>query len=399
MAKPLKIETVAVHGAARSEHKSGPLATPIFQTSTFEVTDSDEQVRVTTGDQFYTRYGNPTHTVVEESIAKLEGADAALLFGSGMAAITTAVLALIRAGDHVVAQSDLYGGAMKFFSQWLPKLGIETSFVETTRVEDFEKVIRPNTRLMYLETPTNPTLKIMDLRRATAIAKKHRLITLIDNTFATPINQRPIEYGIDIVLHSGTKYLGGHSDLICGVAAGSRQLIHEIRETRTELGGIMDPHAAFLLLRGTKTLAVRVQRQNENALRVAEFLARHPRVKRVYYPFLASHPQHALAAEQMSGGGGLLSVELDGTADETKQFAESLRLFALAPSLGGVDSLVTIPVLTSHAMVRPEERKQMGITEQLVRLAIGIENADDLIPDLEQALTVSASARQHAHVG
>ena len=397
MAKSLKIESLAVHGAERLEHKSGPLSTPIFQTSTFEVTDTEEQVRVTTGDQFYTRYGNPTHTAVEDSIAKLEGTDAGLLFASGMAAITTSVLALVRAGDHIVAQSDLYGGTMKFFSQWLPKLGVETSFVETTRIEDFENVIRPNTRLMYLETPTNPTLKIADLRRAAAIARKHGLTTLIDNTFATPINQRPVEYGIDLVLHSGTKYLGGHSDLICGVAAGRAQLIHEIRETRTVLGGVMDPHAAFLLLRGIKTLAVRVQRHNENALQVAEFLSRHSRVRCVYYPFLSSHPQHALASEQMRGGGGLLSFELDGTAQETKQFAECLRLFALAPSLGGVDSLVTIPVLTSHAMVRPEERTRMGITDQLVRLAIGVENAEDLVADLEHAFAAVTKAPQHAH--
>jgi cystathionine beta-lyase len=390
-------ETVAIHGGSEPEHKSGPLATPIFQTSTFAVEDNDEQSRVSHSDKFYTRYGNPTHTVAEQTIAKLEGAEAALLFASGMAAITTTVLALVRAGDHIVAQADLYGGAMKFFSHWLPKLGIETSFVETTRAGDFEGVVRPNTRLMYLESPTNPTLKLVDLRRALAIAKKHGLTTLIDNTFATPINQRPIEQGVDIVLHSATKYMGGHSDLIAGVAAGSQKLMQQVWETRTTLGGTMDPHASFLLLRGLKTLVVRVERHNQNALRVAQFLEKHPRVKRVNYPFLASHPQHALAVQQMSGGGGLLSFEVDGTAEETRRFTESLRVFALAPSLGGVDSLVTLPVVTSHAMVSPEERKQMGITDQLVRLAIGIENADDLIADLEQALAAVAPAKEHAH--
>lgn len=390
-------ETVAIHGGSEPEHKSGPLATPIFQTSTFAVEDNDEQSRVSHSDKFYTRYGNPTHTVAEQTIAKLEGAEAALLFASGMAAITTTVLALVRAGDHIVAQADLYGGAMKFFSHWLPKLGVETSFVETTRAGDFEGVVRPNTRLMYLESPTNPTLKLVDLRRALAIAKKHGLTTLIDNTFATPINQRPIEQGVDIVLHSATKYMGGHSDLIAGVAAGSQKLMQQVWETRTTLGGTMDPHASFLLLRGLKTLVVRVERHNQNALRVAQFLEKHPRVKRVNYPFLASHPQHALAVQQMSGGGGLLSFEVDGTAEETRRFTESLRVFALAPSLGGVDSLVTLPVVTSHAMVSPEERKQMGITDQLVRLAIGIENADDLIADLEQALAAVAPAKEHAH--
>jgi len=390
-------ETVAIHGGSEPEHKSGPLATPIFQTSTFGVEDNDEQRRVTHSDRFYTRYGNPTHTVAEKTIAELEGAEAALLFASGMGAITTTVLALVRAGDHIVAQADLYGGAMKFFSHWLPKFGVETSFVETTRAADFERVVRPNTRLMYLESPTNPTLKLVDLGRAVGIAKQHGLTTLIDNTFATPINQRPIEHGVDIVLHSATKYMAGHSDLIAGVAAGSRKLMEQVWETRTTLGGTMDPHAAFLLLRGLKTLVVRVERHNQNALRVAQFLEKHARVKRVNYPFLASHPQHALAVQQMSGGGGLLSFEVDGTAEETRRFTESLRMFALAPSLGGVDSLVTLPVVTSHAMVSPEERKQMGITEQLVRLAIGIENAEDLIADLEQALAVVAPAKEHAH--
>jgi len=390
-------ETVAIHGGSEPEHKSGPLATPIFQTSTFGVEDNDEQRRVTHSDRFYTRYGNPTHTVAEKTIAELEGAEAALLFASGMGAITTTVLALVRAGDHIVAQADLYGGAMKFFSHWLPKFGVETSFVETTRAADFERVVRPNTRLMYLESPTNPTLKLVDLGRAVGIAKQHGLTTLIDNTFATPINQRPIEHGVDIVLHSATKYMAGHSDLIAGVAAGSRKLMEQVWETRTTLGGTMDPHAAFLLLRGLKTLVVRVERHNQNALRVAQFLEKHARVKRVNYPFLASHPQRALAVQQMSGGGGLLSFEVDGTAEETRRFTESLRMFALAPSLGGVDSLVTLPVVTSHAMVSPEERKQMGITEQLVRLAIGIENAEDLIADLEQALAVVAPAKEHAH--
>lgn len=390
-------ETAAVHGGSEPEHKSGPLATPIFQTSTFSVEDNNEQARVTHSDKFYTRYGNPTHTVAEKTVAELESAEAALLFASGMAAITTSVLALVRAGDHIVAQADLYGGTLKFLSQWLPKFGVETSFVETTRADDFERVIRPNTRLMYLESPTNPTLKLVDVRRAVAIAKAHGLTTLMDNTFATPINQRPIESGVDIVLHSATKYMGGHSDLIAGVAAGSEKLMQQIWETRTVLGGTMDPQGAFLLLRGLKTLVVRVERHNQNALRIAQFLEKHPHVKRVNYPFLSSHPQHALAVKQMSGGGGLLSVELDGTAEETRRFTESLRMFALAPSLGGVDSLVTLPVVTSHAMVSPEERKRMGITDQLVRLAIGIENADDLIADLEQALTVVSPAKEHAH--
>ncbi|MGA9811356.1 MAG: aminotransferase class I/II-fold pyridoxal phosphate-dependent enzyme, partial [Terriglobales bacterium] len=302
-------ETEAVRGGTDLHKKNGPLATPIYQTSTFEVTDSDQQVRATSTDMFYTRYGNPTHTVAEKAIAELEGADAALLFASGMNAITTSILCLLKSGDHVVAQRDIYGGATKFFSQWLPKFGIETTFVDTVEYDQHARAIRPNTKLLYLESPTNPTLRVVDLPKVTALARQHNLITFIDSTFATPINQRPADFGIDLIMHSGTKYFAGHSDLICGIVAGRQDLIQKIHETRTTLGGTMDPHAAWLLLRGIKTLAVRVQRHNDNALRVARFLAQHARVRRVHYPFLEGHPQRALAMELMHGGGGMLSFE------------------------------------------------------------------------------------------
>ena len=392
-------ETEAVRGAADHQRKNGPLATPIHQTSTFEVTDNEQQVRATSSDMFYTRYGNPTNTVAEKVIAELEGTDAAQLFSSGMNAITTSILALLKSGDHVVAQRDIYGGATKFLSQWLPKLGIETTFVDTTEYDQHARAIRPNTRLLYLESPTNPTLRVVDLKKVAALAKQHNLITFIDSTFATPINQRPADFGIDLIMHSGTKYFAGHSDLICGIVAGRQDLIETIHATRTTLGGNMDPHAAWLLLRGIKTLAVRVQRQNDNALRVAQFLAQHPKVRRVHYPFLEGHPQRALAMEQMHGGGGVLSFEIDGTAEDARRFTEALHLFNLAPSLGGVDSLVTIPVLTSHGMISAEQRAKMGVTEQLIRLSVGIENAGDLIADLEQALTVVTATREHAQVG
>ncbi|HEV8046365.1 MAG TPA: aminotransferase class I/II-fold pyridoxal phosphate-dependent enzyme [Terriglobales bacterium] len=391
-------ETEAVRGGTNLDKKNGPLATPIYQTSTFEVTDNDQQLRATDTDMFYTRYGNPTHTVVESAIAKLEGADAALLFASGMGAITTSILALLKSGDHVVAQRDIYGGASKFFTQWLPKLGIETALVDTVEYEQHENAIRPNTKILYLESPTNPTVRIVDLHKTAALAKKHGLISMIDSTFATPINQRPVEFGIDLIMHSGTKYFGGHSDLIAGIVAGRKDLIDRIRQTRTTLGGVMDPHAAWLLLRGIKTLAVRVQRQNESALRIAQFLAQHAKVRRVHYPFLDGHPQRAVAMEQMSGGGGMLSFEVEGTGEDAKRMTEALRLFTLAPSLGGVDSLVSIPVLTSHAMISPDQRQKMGVTEQLIRLSVGIENANDLIADLEHALAAVSSSRQHAQV-
>src|SRR5437660_9134511 len=314
-------ETESVHGSADLEQRTATSAQPIYQTSTFQVTDSEQQLRATHTDMFYTRYGNPTHTAVESTIAELEGADAALLFASGMNAITTSIMALVKSGDHIVAQRDIYGGVTKFLSTWLPKLGVETTFVDTTVYDQHARAIRPNTKLLYLESPTNPTLKVVDLRKAAALAKQHSLITMIDSTFATPINQRPAEFGIDLVMHSGTKYFGGHSDLICCIVAGRRYMIENIHESRTVLGSCMDPHAAFLLLRGIKTVAVRVQRQNENALRVAEFLRAHPKVKRVHYPFLEGHPQRALAMEQMAGGGGVLSFEVDGTGEDARHLS------------------------------------------------------------------------------
>jgi cystathionine beta-lyase/cystathionine gamma-synthase len=392
-------ETEAVHGGTDLGKKNGPLATPIYQTSTFEVTDSDQQVRAISTDMFYTRYGNPTHTVAEKAIAELEGADAALLFASGMGAITTSLLALLKSGDHVVAQRDIYGGATKFLSQWLPKLGVETTFVDTTEYDQHARAIQPNTKLLYLESPTNPTLRVVDLKKVVSLARQRNLITFIDSTLATPINQRPADLGIDLVMHSGTKYFAGHSDLICGIVAGRQDLIDTIHSTRTTLGGTMDPHAAWLLLRGIKTLAVRVQRQNDNALRIAQFLAQHSKVRRVHYPFAEGHPQRALAMEQMHGGGGVLSFEVDGTGDDAKRLSEALHLFTLAPSMGGVDSLVTIPVLTSHGMISAEHRAKMGVTDQLIRLSVGIENAGDLIADLEQALTAVMTKREHAQVG
>ena len=234
-------ETEAVRGGTSLDKKNGPLSTPIYQTSTFEVTDNDEQVRATPTDRFYTRYGNPTNTVAENAIAELEGTDAALLFASGMAAITTSILALVKSGDHIVAQRDIYGGVTKFLSQWLPKMDIETTFVDTNDIEQHERAIRPNTKILHIESPTNPMVRVVDLEKIAALARKHKLISTIDATFGTPINCRPAEWGIDLVLHSGTKYFGGHSDLICGVAAGSRQLIDEIHKVRTTLGCCMDP--------------------------------------------------------------------------------------------------------------------------------------------------------------
>ncbi|HET9407869.1 MAG TPA: aminotransferase class I/II-fold pyridoxal phosphate-dependent enzyme [Candidatus Sulfotelmatobacter sp.] len=379
-------ETQATRGGSNLDKKHGPLSTPVYQTSTFEVVDNQEQLRVTGSDSYYTRYGNPTNTVAERTVAELEGVDGALTFSTGMGAITTAIMALLKAGDHIVAQRDVYGGTHKFLSQWLPQLGVETTFVDSTDYDQHARAIRPNTKLLYLETPTNPTLRVIDLRRTAALARQYGILSMVDSTFGTPINQRPAEFGIDLIAHSGTKYFGGHSDLMCGVVAGRSDLIEKILATRTVLGNCLDPHAAWILLRGLKTLAVRVQRQNENALRVAEFLAGHDKVRSVHYPFLKSHPQYALARSQMSGGSGMVTFEVEGTGENACRVTEALRLFTLAPSLGGVESLVSIPVLTSHLTVAPDERKRMGVTEQMIRLSVGIENAEDLIADLDHAL-------------
>jgi len=391
-------ETAAVRGASEMQKKNGPVAPEIYQTSTFEVADNEEQIRVTTTDRYYTRWGNPTITLAEQTVAALEGTEAALVFASGMGAITTTILSLLKAGDHIVAQRDLYGGVTKFFSEWLPKLGIETTLVDTTEYEQHARAIRPNTKLLYLESPTNPALHIVDMKKMAALAKQHGLVSMIDSTFGTPINQHPAEYGIDLVMHSGTKYLSGHADLTCGVISGRRDLIEQVGETRKTLGNCMDPHAAWLLIRGLKTLAVRVARQNENALRVAEFLEQHAKVRRVHYPFLRSHPQYAIVRQQMSGGSGMVTFEVDGSGDDARRVSEAMKLFTLATSLGGVESLVSIPVLTSHAMISAEQRAQMGVTEQMVRLSVGIESVEDQIEDLERALE-AVGARVQVPVG
>jgi cystathionine beta-lyase/cystathionine gamma-synthase len=392
-------ETEVVRGGVDLTKKLGPVSTPIYQSSTFEATDNAEMLRVTGSDQYYSRYGNVTNTAAEKAVAELEGAESALLFSSGMTAITTTVLALLKGGDHIVSQRDIYGGTTKFFSSWLPKLGIETTFFEMGDYEQLARSIRPNTKLIYVESPTNPTGRIVDMKKVATLGKQTGIMTMIDSTFATPINQRPLEYGIDLVMHSGTKYLGGHADLLCGVIAGSHTIVDKVHETRNTLGGVMDPHAAWLLLRGIKTLAVRMQRHNENALRIAQFLSQHPKVRRVHYPFVEGHPDRALAMEQMHGGGGVVSFEVEGTGDDARRLAEALNLFTLAVSLGGVESLICIPVLTSHMMISAEHRQKMGVTEQMLRLAVGIENADDLIADLDQALKIVKPAPQHAEVG
>jgi len=383
----LSPSTRAIH-TSEGPRKNEPVAPPIHLSATFESKDVDEQVALeeAKADTFYTRYGNPTLSLAERVIAELEGAESACVFGSGMGAITTSLLAHLKRGDHAIFQREIYGGVHRFASELLPRYGVDVSWFNATDIGGFERAIGDETRVVYLESPTNPTLKLVDIARVSAIATEHGIVSFIDSTFATPLNTRPHELGVDAVLHSATKYLGGHSDLLAGVVAGSKALVDRVKSFQRVLGGILDPHAAYLLIRGMKTLGLRVGRHNETAVRVARFLAEHPKVRTVHYPFLESHPQHELAKRQMEGGGGVLSFEVEGGLEAAKRFSNAVSLVRVAPSLGGVESLLSLPCLTSHAMLSPEERADAGIGDGLIRLALGTEEASDLLTDVEQAL-------------
>lgn len=386
----LHLSTRAVNPHSDERRANRPVASPIYLSATFEASNVDEQIRLEEGsDTFYTRYGNPTLTAAQQAVATLEGTEAALVFGSGMSAITTTLLAFLKKGDHAVFQREVYGGTFRFAREFLPRFGVDVTWIDCTDLDGLEKALRENTRVLYLESPTNPTLRLVDLDAVSKIARSKGVKTFIDSTFATPFNSRPAEHGIDGVLHSATKYLGGHSDLLGGALAGSEETVKSVRTFLKVLGGVMDPHGAYLLLRGIKTLAVRVDQQNRSALAIAQAFEGQPGVKRVFYPMLESHPQHELAQRQMEGGGGVVSLELDGTLDTVKRFVDQLRLFHVAPSLGGVESLVSIPCLTSHAMLSPQERQRAGIGDSLVRLALGVEDTEDLIADIRNALAKS----------
>jgi len=380
--------TLALHGENVEHFPEGAAAEPIFQTSTFVFKDSAEVRKYQEGktDKYlYTRYGNPTLKMAEDKMALLEGAEAGLVVSSGMAAVATTVLTLCKAGDEIISTEPIYGGTLHLFQKLFPNLGLKVNFINPLKLEGAEKLVNRNTKMFFAETPTNPNLKIVDIGALLKIARKHNLTSVIDNTFATPYNQSPIEMGTDVVIHSATKYLGGHSDLVAGVILGKKGFIKDAVETMKMLGGCLDPLGAFLLLRGLKTLAIRVERQNENGMKVAKFLSGHPSVKKVYYPGLASHPQHKLAKSQMRGFGGMVCFDVGDLKSATKVM-DSLKLFLNATSLGGVESLASIPVLTSHYGFKPEDLRRAGVTPGMVRLSCGIEDGTDLIEDLKQAL-------------
>lgn len=382
-------QTTAIHGGEPKRHGVGaPVGTPICRTSTFTFSSTEEMKLWAEGKSkayIYTRYGNPTLTVVEEKIAELEGAEAAVVTASGMAAISCALLGALRAGDELISTAQLYGGSYRLMRDVFPDMGIKVHHVETD-LGGIEKLVTPKSKVFYVETPTNPTLRLVDLDRAIGFAKKHNLISIIDNTFATPVLQQPIDMGFDMVVHSATKYLGGHSDLIAGAAAGNKRWMERVRHMVICLGGSMDPEAAYLLNRGMKTLGLRVKKQGENALAVAQFLEKHPKVERVHYPGLPSHPDHALAKRQMRGFGSMLAFDVKGGLDAARQFCDRVQLFLLAASLGGVESLVVLPIYTSHYNMSTQELRRAGVGPGTVRVSVGLEDADDLIADLEQAL-------------
>lgn len=386
--------TRSVHAGEARVKPHHSLTTPIMQTSTFTFSDTADLVSFKEAFMWgeekerseYGRYGNPTVTAVERKLAELDSGEGALLFSSGMAAVTTTLLMLLSAGTHVVMTDDCYRRTRQFVTAFLKRFDIKATLVPVGDYEALESAIRPNTRLILTESPTNPYLRVVDVPRLVEIARRHQLKTVIDSTFATPINQRPLEFGVDYVIHSATKYMGGHNDLLAGVVVGSDYLIDGLRDTQGMMGAICDPHTAYLLLRGLKTLELRVKRHNDTGLQVARFLDGHAKVKRVFYPGLPGHPDFSVAREQMSGFGGVISFEVDAGLETTGQFVDALQIPYIGPSLGGVESLVIQVAQATYYELSSEERAEIGISESLVRLAVGIEDADDLIADLNQAL-------------
>ena len=381
--------TAAVHAGEPRPKPAHALATPIVQTATYTFADTQELK-----DHFegkverveYGRYGNPTQRIAEAKLADLEGAEDCLLFASGMAAMTTALFAMLSRGTHVVVTNDSYRRTRQFLNQTLHRYGIEVSTVPAGDYEAMEEAIRPTTRVLLSESPTNPYNRILDLERFADVGRRHRVRTLIDATFATPYNARPLEFGVDVVMHSATKYLGGHNDLLAGAVLASRGLIDGFRQFQGITGAVLDPFAAFLLARGLKTFALRMERQNANAQALAEFLAGHPRVQAVHYAGLPSHPEHGIAKRQMRGFGGVVSFEVTGGLDEASRVVDACSLPHIAASLGGVESLIEQPAVMSFYELTTSERLSVGIKDNLIRYSVGIEDADDLVADLAQAL-------------
>jgi len=378
-----------VHAGQDPDASTGSVSVPIHQTSTFVFKSAEQGAARFAGKEegyIYTRWGNPTVRALEKNVAELEGGEDARACASGMAAIHATVASLVRKGDHVIAPDSLYSGTERLFIDILSKFGVETSFVDQSDAAKVEEAVRENTKIIFIETPANPTLKITDLKAVARIAQKRTIITIIDNTFMSPYFQQPLSMGIDVSIHSLTKYLGGHSDLIGGIIVGRRSLFKALDHVIRNTGGTLGPFDAWLTLRGIKTLPLRMEKHAENAMKVAEFLETHEKVEKVNYPGLKSHPQHELAKSQMSGFGGMISFELKGGVKEGIKLMNSVKLCILAVSLGAVETLIEHPASMTHASIPREERLKTGIKDGLVRLSVGIEDTEDIIQDLEQAL-------------
>ena len=388
MSRGKAFSTRAVRAGERVDPETGAVVTPIYETSVFAFTSTQQLIDAVsekTSRDVYTRWSNPTITAAERKIAELESAEDCAVFSSGMAAISTAIISLVSPGDHIVSIRDLYGGTVELLSNLMTKFEVLTTFVEAANTGEMESAVRDNTKLLFLETPTNPTLKLVDLSKVAEIAKRNDAKVLVDNTFATPYNQQPLRFGCSLVIHSATKYLAGHNDVTAGAAAGSEELIEPMKKLRRILGAVLDPHGAWLMLRGMKTLSLRMEKHNANGQKVAEYLEAHPKVERVYYPGLSTHPQHSLAKRQMNGFGGVLSFELKGNLNRAVKFVDNLKLALIAPSLGGTETLVSQPSTVSHYFMNPDERRKAGISDSLIRLSLGIEDPEDIISDLAQA--------------
>ena len=387
--KPKSIYTKAVHAGEQGVKHADSLTVPIVQTSTFVFKSSEEIKSYTSKKSFryeYGRYGNPTQNAAEKKLADLEGAGDCLLFDCGMSAITTALLAQLGKGDHMVITDDAYAQTLNFCTKHLPRFGVDCTVTKTGDYEEMEAALRPNTKIIFSESPTNPYLNVIDLTRMKEIRARHKCIMIIDATLATPYNQNPLEWGVDLVIHSTTKYLAGHNDILGGAVLGSRRLVDKIREYQGMTGSILDPFCCYLLLRGAKTFALRVEHQNQSAQKIAEFLEGHPKIRKVFYPGLSSHPQHEIAKTQMRGFGGVVSFWVKGKLKQVNKFLDSLQSIYIGPTLGGTETLITHPATVTYYRITRKQRYQIGMTDQLCRLALGIEDPIDIIADLDQAL-------------
>ncbi|MGG1400460.1 bifunctional cystathionine gamma-lyase/homocysteine desulfhydrase [Bacillus salipaludis] len=376
----MKRKTKLIHGGISEDPATGAVSFPIYQVSTYK----QEGVGGHKGFE-YSRTGNPTRHALEELIKDIEGGKAGFAFGSGMAAIT-AVFMLFNSGDHVILTDDVYGGTFRVMTKVLNRVGIDSTFVDTSNLENIKNEIRPNTKAIYLETPTNPLLKVTDIEAAAKMAKEHNLLTIVDNTFSTPYWQNPLEFGVDIVLHSATKYIGGHSDVVAGlVVVNDDKLAEDLHFVQNSTGGILGPQDSWLLIRGIKTLGIRMEETEANTKEIVEFLQSHPNVKKVYYPGLETHPNHAIAKKQARGFGGMVSFDV-GSAENADKLLSRVKYFTLAESLGAVESLISVPARMTHASIPAERRVELGIVDGLVRISVGLEDVEDLIDDLKQAL-------------